>query len=82
MTHETINDQWKSFSAALKLDRPGVPEVQRSEMKRAFFGGFTAALAKMKRIGDVMPMDQGAAMLERYWQECRGFNEAVQMGGA
>jgi hypothetical protein len=35
----TLESEWRDFESACGLDGPGVGEVQRAEMRRAFFAG-------------------------------------------
>lgn len=79
---KTINDQWKEVAERLKLHLPNIPEVQRREMKRAFFMGFTACLASLKDVMGIRDEDDQVRRLERFHQEARGFSIAVQEGRA
>lgn len=79
MKHETINEKWKSFEAAV-IPR-NAPQVQRIEMKRAFFAGFHQCLCDLTAIsgGDE---DEALASLDRYQKEAKGFSIAIMEGGA
>lgn len=83
MKHESINDIWKTAARdAFGLDAPGVSEVQRREMKRAFFAGWNACQAMLTVLADKLSEDDAAARLARYHMEARGFVEAIKLGKA
>lgn len=75
----SVNDRWLTFAQQVLPKEASA--IQRKEMKRAFFAGFTACL-----VGGVemvaFPDEDGAARLMRYHEECKGFAVAVEMGAA
>ena len=81
MNTRTIAQQWANFEKAVLPANAG--PVQRQEMRRAFYGGFGAALMASVEIADAELTDEaGAAVLEGYHQECALFVQAVQEGRA
>ena len=79
MKHETINDKWKCFESAVLPKNAS--EIQRIEMKRAFFAGFHQCLCDLSVMSSG---DEEDAMksLDRYQQEAKGFSIAILEGGA
>lgn len=77
----TINEQWHEFA---KLVLPAdATDAQRREMKRAFFGGFAAGFTAALDLPANCPnyFDRHARS-ERYFDEMRGFQVAIEEGGA
>lgn len=78
-----VNQYWKDLVRILKLDDPKVPEVQRREMKRAFFTGFhTCLLGMFYMDDDTLTPDQQSDQLESWMKQCEGFAIAVREGMA
>lgn len=76
-----IQRDWESFAAAVLP--PGAPDVQRREMRRAFFGGAWAMLCEVRRIGDdSVSEEDGVKALDDIAKECEGFRDAVVGGRA
>jgi hypothetical protein len=78
----TVQERWEQY-AAMTIP-PDAPEVQRTEMRRAFFQGVWTCLCRCGAIGDDEEIgeEEGAAMLEAWVGECRGFARAVLRGEA
>ncbi|MBZ0086495.1 MAG: hypothetical protein K8F33_00100 [Thermomonas sp.] len=77
----TVQEQWDGFR---KLVVPkDAPEVQVTEMRRAFYAGVEAMLRIQWAIGDdAVSEDAGVAILEGVHDECRRFAEDVANGAA
>lgn len=79
-TTKTVAEQWKVFkNACLPKEAPA---IQVTEMRRAFFAGFTSCFGTMKVDIADMPEDEGIKRLERYEKELISFGESVKEGGA
>lgn len=79
---KTAAQQWASFEAIVMPASAG--DVQRMEMRRAFYAGFHSALACALEAADESGDndDLGATMIERLHQECAQFAREVQAGRA
>jgi hypothetical protein len=77
---ETINDQWKVFET--RVLAPDAGALQRQEMKRAFFAGFSAALFTMTADISSLPDAEAEAALQSYLNQAKGFAETVGEGRA
>jgi len=75
-----INEYWKVFAAALHLENAS--EIQRTEMKRAFFAGFDTCLSATCELADQKGEEDAVKQLESWRQQCIGFAVAVQEGAA
>jgi len=77
----TVQEQWESFS---KLVVPkDAPEIQVTEMRRAFYAGVEAMLRIQWAIGDAAVSEDGAmAILEGVHDECQRFASEVVKGAA
>lgn len=83
MKTETVAQMWDSFAAAVFAGIGPVSDVQRQEMRRAFFAGAWAILQAMKALGDDgVSEDAGVNVLERWEAEMRLFQALVSRGGA
>lgn len=81
--HVPLTEVWKAAAEhAFDLNRPDVPEVQRRQMKRAFFAGVDAFAVITVALADALPEDEAVARMSRYHDELRGFAEALKMGAA
>jgi hypothetical protein len=68
----SMRESWESFESAVMP--PGVPAVQRSEMRRAFYAGAWAVLCVLRRLGDDdVSEETGGRVLESLTEECRRF---------
>jgi hypothetical protein len=76
---KTLNERWNEFAARLHLDKPEVPEVQRKEMKRAFFVGCETMFICQLECSNIEDEQAACDRLERFHQEIKGFGEAVKM---
>jgi hypothetical protein len=79
----TVEQMWLGWAVCV-LPPSGVSNVQRREMKRAFFAGVSSILSSgYQSIGDAgMSEDEGAAVMQNWWNECATFAEAVREGKA
>lgn len=77
---ETIQQMWESFWDQVK--EPGMPDIQRTEMRRAFFAGCFAVLCKCRDLGedDAVDVDAGADYLERLFTELQFFYSLMAQG--
>lgn len=72
-----IEAMWLEFVKAVALDAPEVSEVQRSEMRLAFYAGFTKSFRTIVKLSDELPEDQAAAVLDQVEAELRRYAESV-----
>jgi len=77
----TVQEQWGSFSKiAIPKD---APDVQVTEMRRAFYAGVESMLRIQLAIGDAeISEDDAMAMLEGVYDECRRFAAEVARGSS
>jgi hypothetical protein len=80
MEIKTVNEQWAEFAARLGLER--APEIQRVEMRRAFYGGFSACLFTLRDGIPELPEADGCEALEVYTSELTEFAADVLSGRA
>jgi hypothetical protein len=77
----TIADDWTRFAASVLP--PNVSDIQRSEMRRAFYGGVAVMFDHAYRLGDPDGSEADAvAMLERIRAEIQLFSRLVAEGRA
>ena len=78
---KTIHEVWESLeAAAIPAD---APDIQRQEMRRAFYAGAQAMLHLAFSVGpESVSEDEGAAMLERWRLEVLAFSRAIREGKA
>lgn len=73
----TAQQEWLEFAEKVGLNSPQTPEVQRTEMRRAFFAGqlsmFTFQMTEMCKVSDNEAMRMIAAR-ERELKEFFGSN--------
>jgi len=75
----TIQQQWCMFEkTVIPVD---APQMQRQEMRRAFYAGAESMLRLQYGMGDVSD-DAGVAMIEGWHDECRRFAQQVAIGAA
>lgn len=67
---KTIAEQWLEFSTMVLPDT--VSDVQRTEMRKAFFAGFHACMTTHLDASD-LPESQAVAVLEKYKAESEQF---------
>jgi hypothetical protein len=79
---KTVAQFWQGFQADVMP--PGAPELQKREMRRAFYAGFFASLmAGLEMAAESGPNDDvGATMIQRLHDECHAFAADVQAGRA
>jgi ketopantoate reductase len=64
--------RWQEFE---KLSLTGAPRMQREEMKKAFYMGAATLLAILEAIPDEASEEEGAAIFEEAYQECKAYLE-------
>lgn len=70
----SVKNEWDSFEKS--IIPIGAPEIQRIEMRRAFYAGATSLLQLMLDLGeDDVTEDGGMMVIEGLRQECRAFFE-------
>jgi len=67
---KTIKDEWENFKSMVVP--PGASELQKSEMKLAFYGGATVMLNIMSMVAN-MSTKEGFKLLEVCSKECENF---------
>jgi hypothetical protein len=77
---KTIADEWQEFSAMTQPSNAGA--VQRTETRRAFYGGAWAMLTMLTRATDQLSEDDVVKYLSQLERESRAFNDDVQAGKA
>lgn len=75
-----INDYWREFEKMIGLNKG--PEIQRREMKRAFFAGFDIAQRAITNVSCQLPEAEACKQLSSWSRQADGFAVAVQEGGA
>lgn len=75
----TIDAQWRTFERLVMPEEAS--DLQRREMRRAFYAGFESALMMNLRVA-AESEDAGVAMLEGLHQEARMFARDVATGRA
>lgn len=75
----SVGASWTSFEEALLK---GAPEIQRTEMRRAFYGGAFSILAIcLTVVGDPdVPDEDSVKLLDRLHKECMAFARRVREG--
>ena len=77
----TIAEQWELFEKAVMPT--GAPDIQRQEMRRAFYGGAESLLRLQWVVGDgSISEDAGVAIIEGWHDECLRFAEDMAKGRA
>lgn len=74
-----IEELWQQFSSSVLP--PGVTEIQRKEMRRAFFAGFSSAVAEVagtqEKFSDTLSLE-----LLKYTLQVSAFTDEVLSGRA
>jgi hypothetical protein len=69
--------QWNYFAEFSKLNDKGISDLQRNEMRKAFFFGVGAALTGMKVLSNIEDEEFGASIFEgweqEFWDFCQEF---------
>jgi len=73
---KTIDELWLDFVE--EILPAGIPEIQRREMKRAFFGGFTSALFALTVGLPKLPFEQADAAIQGFHNQVSDFFKAVR----
>jgi hypothetical protein len=79
---ESIHDLWLGFEDMVIAK--DAPEIQRQEMRLAFYAGFGACLGSMRKLtSDVPPVSdaEGIRAVEEWWTECDVFIEEQSRRG-
>lgn len=76
---DTLLVLWQAWDRAILSD---ADDVQRSEMRRAFFSGAAAALQLMTTVATELPDEVACAALDGWLKECADFGQAVADGRA
>ncbi len=77
----TIAQQWTQFERLAMP--PSAGQLQRKEMRRAFYAGFQASLSVGVEIADADLSDEaGAAVLQGLHEECQLFAGEIAAGRA
>ena len=67
-----IADAWTQFEASVLA--PDAPDIQRSEMKIAFYGGANCTLQLLRQLGESdVSEDGGVEVLTGCMDECQAF---------
>lgn len=74
-----IIERWREFEA--RVMPKDAPEVQRTEMRRAFFAGFAEGLVFLVELAPLSETEAKAAV-ESARKQCEGFSIAIEMGEA
>jgi hypothetical protein len=79
---KTVADRWKLFDKHV-LSKTA-PDIQRKEMRRAFYAGFYDALVAGLEMADESGDDDdaGASMMRKLYEECTAFAGDVAAGKA
>lgn len=77
----TIEQEWQTLCSG--IFNGDEPEIQRSEMKRAFYSGAASVLGIYVRIGEAdVSEDQAITVIEQIAAELGAFGEAISNGKA
>ncbi len=77
---KTVAEEWAYFEHKVLM---GVGDIQRTEMRRAFYVGYQQAINATAALGeDAVSMDEGVKFLEARMAELAAFGEAIQAGKA
>jgi hypothetical protein len=77
----TLQSQWEEFERLILPKGGEFSEVQRKEMKRAFYCGAQSVLVLMFNMSDgSIGEDAAVLMIEQWHDECRQFGKDVQAG--
>jgi hypothetical protein len=76
----TLAAEWALFERAVVSVAAG--DVQRSEMRLAFYAGASAVLALYNRVAATVSDDAAVAILEGLHQEAKAFAEAMRRQAA
>lgn len=80
-TPRTMEEYWQCFMLSIKLHSPDVPEIQRKEMRRAFYGGMDCMMTGMTCLSEI-PENKGITQLESWRSQIRAFAKDIQEGRA
>lgn len=78
MVLNTIEKEWQGFSAMVFAKMPHVSEVQRKEMKKAFFAGAWTMFVMFEQTGtDEYTEAQALTQIGCLRDECEEFQKAI-----
>lgn len=69
----TIERLYQHYLEKCKLDESKMPDVQKSETKRAFFGGCSSMLALLTTDDDLEYEEKGIDLIAKLYDECSEF---------
>jgi hypothetical protein len=80
----TLFEQWQAFVKDIGLDHPRVTELQRREMRRAFYSGAATffSLLISDTDGGVEASELDVAYVESLFQELQHFKRMIARGEA
>jgi hypothetical protein len=73
----TLADLWTNFAGVVL---PGASELQRSEMRKAFFAGFVECMALVRDVVPTLSDEHAVRTLERFSAETHDFYERLMQG--
>lgn len=68
-----VSDQWEFFKKMMKLSDDKMPDDQKREMRRAFYGGFGQAVMLLRNHIAELPEDAAVVKLEEVVDELQHF---------
>jgi len=71
----TVDLLWRTLEKQL-FDGVQPSEIQRTEMRRAFYIGFTEGFAVLTDLSEELSEDEACKVLDRLEKECREFHAA------
>jgi len=74
---KTIDELWMDFVEEI-LPPGEIPEIQRRDLRRAFFGGFTSALYALTHGLPKLPFEQAETAIQGFHQQASDFFKAVR----
>lgn len=76
---KTLAEQWADLEAKILPPNGNFGEIQRGEMKKAFYAGAFAVLTMAYDLGATEISEaEGADRLEKLWQEAVAFAESLK----
>lgn len=67
----TIKDEWEDFRD--KVIHPEAPEIQKEEMKLAFYAGVKSYMALQQVLDTIKSDDAAIALLQSWLEECDSY---------
>lgn len=76
---QTIQEQWDGFAALVFRNTPA-SEVQRAEMKKAFFAGCYSMFCAIEAIGEPkVSFERAELFLENWRKDCLDFKRRLMI---